>query len=99
LKSTLNTTLRAWELAIFGVAILNVAGGAVSGLAGVLSKSWVRGLVIGAVLHAVIFGGWILLSDSLQAAPITVRTWFLVVGIMAGSLAGLVGGVLGRNRQ
>ena len=97
LESTFSITLRAWELMVFGLGLLNIAGGLVSGILGVVSKRPIRGLVIGALLHAIVFSGWIVTSDSLQAAPITVKEWVLGVGTVAGALAGLTGGALGRR--
>lgn len=97
LEGALQVTLRAWELVTLVVAFINVPGGAVSGLVGVWSRRPLRGFVIGVVLHGVVFGALILTSDSLQAAPSTVNGWVLVVGTLAGGLAGLVGGVLGRR--
>ena len=82
---------------VFGLGLLNIAGGLVSAILGVVSKRPIRGLVIGALLHAIVFGGWILTSDSLQAAPNSVKEWVLGVGILAGALAGLTGGALGRR--
>jgi hypothetical protein len=97
LESTFNITLRAWELMVFGLGLLNIVAGLVSGILGVVSKRPIRGLVIGALLHAIVFSGWIVTSDSLQAAPITVKEWVLGVGIVAGVLAGVTGGALGRR--
>ena len=97
LESALHTTLYSWELTPIGVIIFNIAGGLVSGILGVASRGPIRGLVIGAILHAVVFSWLVFGTASLRAAPSTVQAWVLGVGIVAGALAGLASGALGRT--
>jgi hypothetical protein len=87
-----------WEFSIFAIGLFNISGGLLSGMLGVMSKRPLRGLLIGVVLHGIIFGAYILSSDSLQAAPASVNQWVLALGLIAGALAGLLGGTLGRGR-
>jgi MFS family permease len=51
-------------------------------------------LVIGAVLHAVVFLIFVLTSNSISAAPAGVIGWVFTVGILGGGLAGAIGGWL-----
>jgi hypothetical protein len=101
LETALGNTVRAWEMAVLQVAFLTVPGGAAVGLLGAFSRRWAFGLGIGAILHALAFGALVVTSDSMQAAPETVRYWVLTVGILTGGIAGASGGVLFQmlNRQ
>ncbi|HXG10780.1 MAG TPA: hypothetical protein VNK04_13565 [Gemmataceae bacterium] len=102
LEGTFQITLRAWELAALQVSFVNTLAGAVAGVLGALSKRWLRGLGIGAILHAIVFLIFVLTSDSFRAAPASVNAWVLSVGVIGGGVAGAIGGVFGQvsvNKQ
>jgi hypothetical protein len=102
LEGAFQITLRAWELAAVQVSFVNTPAGAVAGLLGALSNRWVRGLGLGAVLHAVVFLIFVRSSDSFRAAPPSVNGWVLAVGIFGGGVAGALGGMFGQapvNKQ
>ena len=94
LEGPLAVNLRSWELVALLVLFVNIPGGAAAGLLGALSHRWMRGSGIGTALHAVLFLGLILSSDSLRAAPASVNLWVAGVGILAGACAGGAGGAL-----
>src|SRR5262249_11828619 len=96
LERVFGVNLRSWEFATIQVALLNVPGGAVVALLGALGKQWARGLVVGAGIHAILFGGLVTLADSFRAAPAGVKGWVLAVGVLGGGAAAGVGAVLAR---
>ena len=95
LESTLHTTVYAWEFAPLIVGAVSIAGGAVVAPLATLSGTWLRGLVIGAVAHALLFG-WLLHSADPTTGPAAVILWSFATGVAAGSLAGALGGLIGQ---
>jgi hypothetical protein len=96
LEDASGNVFRAWEFAALQVAGITVPGGAIVGFLGAISKRWMFGLGVGAVVHALAFVALVTTGSSMQAAPATVKYWVLTVGIAAGAAAGASGGVLSR---
>jgi hypothetical protein len=92
LEPVFRVTLRSWEFAAVQVAFVNAPAGAVAGVLGALGRRWMRGLAIGAILHAVVFLVFVASSASFRAAPAGVNAWVLCVGIIGGGVAGAMGG-------
>jgi hypothetical protein len=86
-----------WELTIFGIGLFNVTCGILSGLFGVLSRRPLMGFLIGLVLHGFVFGAYVLMADSMKAAPLSVNVWVLGLGLIGGGFSGLSGGLIGSS--
>ena len=93
-EGALDTTVVSWEMGGLIVPILCTVIGLLEGALGALSRTWVRGLLIGVFVSGLFSAFW--LSGS-WAFPIGVKVWAVTVWVIAGGAAGLAGGRVGKG--
>lgn len=91
LEGPLGGPVVSWEMAGFVVGVYATVAGAFVGPLATWAGTWLRGLMIGAGLHALIFGAiWIQTIGS--SIPLAVTCWSITTGVLAGAFAGLLCG-------
>lgn len=87
LEGPLGGPVVSWEMAGLVVGVYATVCGAFVGPLATWAGTWIRGLMIGAGLHALVFGAiWIQTIGS--SIPLAVTCWSITTGVLAGAFAG-----------
>lgn len=91
LEGPLGGPVVSWEMAPLVVGVYATVGGAFVGPLATWGGTWRRGLMIGAGVHALIFGA-VLIQTIGMHHPRAVICWATTTGVLAGAIAGTLCG-------